>query len=94
MSRKACSFFFPWSTAQYFFFSSFAVQEFSFEIVQPPPPQKKMKWSSPSELNRGQLLWLAHVMFIKIKMCDYYVSEYVMNVWNKVIKVGGMFKTA
>ena len=25
-------------------------------------------------------------------MCDYYVSENVMNVWNVVIKVGGMFK--
>ena len=32
-----------------------------------------------------------HVMFI-VKICDYYVSENVMNVWNVVIKVGGMFK--
>ena len=24
-------------------------------------------------------------------MCEYYVSENVMNVWNVVIKVGGMF---
>lgn len=25
-------------------------------------------------------------------MCDNYVSENVMNVWNVVIKVGGMFR--
>ena len=25
-------------------------------------------------------------------MCDYYVSENVMNVWNVVIKAGGMFR--